>query len=143
MVTPVREAARAQDGRTAPAEWFAMLAKNGLLLGLSDGALARVKQAVQWLDCELGHRVFERPQTSSEVHFVVWGTLRVVSQSAAGREVAFAELPAGSYFGELSALDGKERSATVIATVPSIVASLPRNEFLLLIRENPAVALRL
>jgi len=130
-------------GRPDPAEWFAALAKNSLLIGLSEGALARVKQSVQWVDCEAGHRVFERGHGSTDVNFVVWGALRVVSQSATGREVAFAELPVGSYFGELSALDGKERSATVIATVPSIVAALPRNEFLLLIRENPEVALRL
>lgn len=143
MVTQARDVRTQAANRPDPAEWFAGLAKNSLLIGLSDGALARVKQAVQWIDCEAGHHVFERGQTSSDVHFVVWGALRVVNHSGTGREVAFAEMPVGSYFGELSALDGKERSATVIATVPSIVAALPRNEFLLLIRENPDVALRL
>ena len=121
MVTPVREVVRAPAGRPDPAEWFAMLAKNSLLLGMSEGALARVRQAVQWLDCEPGHRVFERGQTSTEVHFVVWGSLRVVSQSASGREVAFAELPdrrrPGEECGdgvrigvvEAGAIDGEER----------------------------------
>ena len=129
--------------RPDPAEWFGLLARCGLLLGLSDGALARIRQTVQWLDCEAGRHVFERGQTSTDVYFVISGALRVVSQSGQGREVSFAELTPGAYFGELSALDGKERSATVIAIEPSVIAALPRNEFLLLIRENPDIALRL
>lgn len=143
MVAHAWDARSGASARPDPAEWFHLLAKNSLLLGLTEGALARVKQAVQWLDCDTGHPVFERGQASTDVHFVVAGALRVVSHSGTGREVAFAEMTPGSYFGELSALDGKERSATVIATMPSVVATLPRNEFLLLIREHPDVALRL
>jgi CRP/FNR family cyclic AMP-dependent transcriptional regulator len=129
--------------RPDPAEWFGLLARCGLLLGLSESALARIRQTVQWIDCEAGRQVFERGQTTTDVYFVISGALRVVSQSGQGREVSFAELGPGAYFGELSALDGKERSASVIATEPSVVAALPRNEFLLLVRENPDMALRL
>jgi CRP/FNR family transcriptional regulator, cyclic AMP receptor protein len=142
MASQARDAVSTAS-RPDPADWFQILAKNSLLTGLSDSALARVKQVVQWVDCEPGHRLFEHGHATTEVYFVISGALRVVSQSGTGREVAFAELNPGAYFGELSALDGKERSATVIATVPSIVAALPRNEFLMLVRENPDVALRL
>jgi CRP/FNR family cyclic AMP-dependent transcriptional regulator len=148
MVSQTREApglsgANLGANRPDPADWMPMLAKNSLLLGLSEAALARVKQVVQWIDCEPGHKLFDRGDTSTDVYFVVAGALRVVSHSGIGHEVAFAELNAGAYFGELSALDGKERSATVIATLPSVVAAVPRNEFLMLLRENPDIALRL
>ena len=126
-----------------PGQWPDLLAKNSLLLGLSESALARLRQVVRWIDCEQGRAVFKRGDTSTEIYCVLAGEMRVVSESGSGREVAFADMPAGSYFGELSALDGRERSATVIAVHPSIVAALPRNEFLLTLRENPDLALRL
>ena len=47
--------------------------------------------------------------------FIVAGRLRVVNYAASGREVAYAVIEAGSQVGELAAIDGEPRSASVEA----------------------------
>jgi CRP/FNR family cyclic AMP-dependent transcriptional regulator len=41
-----------------------------------------------------------------------------------GKEVILCYLPAGEIFGELTAIDGQSRSATVVAETSSLVASI-------------------
>ena len=43
------------------------------------------------------------------------GRARVVNYSVSGREITFADLVAGDYFGEIAAIDGRPRSAGVMA----------------------------
>jgi CRP-like cAMP-binding protein len=50
-------------------------------------------------------------------------------------------MPKGMMFGEISALDGLPRSASVEAGEQSLIAKLPRKRFLELMEENPAFAM--
>lgn len=59
-----------------------------------------------------------------------------------GREITFDELDAGSYFGEISALDGQPRSANVVALQDSLVLSLSRTAFVELLNNNAKLALK-
>ena len=58
-------------------------------------------------------------------------------------EVALADLHAGDHFGELSAVDARERSARVAGSGHCLIASLRREDFLELLAQHPKVALRL
>jgi CRP-like cAMP-binding protein len=58
------------------------------------------------------------------------------------REVALADVLAGNYFGELAAIDRMKRSARVVATRDTVLASLDGETFLELMREQSEVALR-
>ena len=49
----------------------------------------------------------------------------------------------GSYFGELSVLDGKPRSASVIATEPVEAWSIAEFNFRAMLKQYPALALKL
>jgi CRP-like cAMP-binding protein len=49
-------------------------------------------------------------------------------------------LRTGDYFGEIALLDGKPRSATVIASGELHVMRLPRQSFLQLVEHEPGVA---
>jgi CRP-like cAMP-binding protein len=62
-------------------------------------------------------------------------------KAASGRTVN--RLWPGDFFGEISLLDGGERTATVVAETPLTVLTLPRNAFLKVVRDEPAVAIRL
>ncbi|MGZ4675312.1 MAG: cyclic nucleotide-binding domain-containing protein [Acidimicrobiia bacterium] len=66
------------------------------------------------------------------------GTAKVVQ---GGRTRA--QLTAGSYFGELSVLDGEPRSASVVATSPSDVWSIAEFNFRPLVKQQPALAAKL
>src|SRR5688500_16126673 len=56
---------------------------------------------------------FDEPST--DVFFLLAGTVRVLMRTASGKEVILDEMGAGDLFGELSAIDGVKRSANVTA----------------------------
>lgn len=60
-----------------------------------------------------------------------------------GREVILSFLGPGEVFGELALLDGKPRSATVIATAPTSLLVLRRADFLRLLLGTPQIAVSL
>jgi CRP-like cAMP-binding protein len=78
---------------------------------------------------------------------IVAGSVRVTSYSPRGRETSFRDLSAGKSFGELSALDGRPRSADVVALRSGLVASLTPADFRALLQQewtvNERVLLRL
>ena len=77
----------------------------------------------------------------SEVYFIVEGALQVVNYSPSGREVSFAQVPAGGYIGEMSAIDSKTRSATVVALEGTVLASILSETFKSLLLDYPKIAL--
>lgn len=64
-----------------------------------------------------------------------------VACSVAGRQIA--ELGSGEFFGELSLLDGKPRSATVTAVGPTRVLVLSASEFATLLQSAPSITVKL
>ena len=68
-----------------------------------------------WRRYREGERLFERGSSSNEVFFIVEGSVRIVSSSATGRDVSFARAGAGEVIGEMAAIDGLPRSASVSA----------------------------
>ena len=68
------------------------------------------------------------------------GQVKVSIVSEEGREVILSLLGPGSVFGELSLLDGKPRSANVVATEETELLMLRRADFLQLIYKTPQIA---
>lgn len=80
---------------------------------------------------------------TTDVYFVLEGRLRATIFSYDGRETIFRDIQAGDFFGELSAIDGEPRSATVVALSDCLVATMTRPDFLTLAGGHSAVALAL
>ena len=68
------------------------------------------------------------------------GKVKVSIVSEGGREVILSLLGPGSVFGELSLLDGKPRSANVVAIEETDLLMLRRVDFLQLIYKTPQIA---
>ena len=68
------------------------------------------------------------------------GQVKVSIVSEEGREVILSLLGPGSVFGELSLLDGKPRSANVVATEDADLLMLRRSDFIQLIYKTPQIA---
>jgi len=91
-----------------------------------------------------GEHIIDGQSVGREVFFVTAGVVRVVNYSPSGREVAFDDIPAGSYFGELAALDGGPRSAFVQAQTPgTVAAAMPPDVFIDLLLKHPRIALEI
>src|SRR5690606_26748768 len=77
---------------------------------------------------------------SNDVFFIVDGQVRAIIYSADGKAVTFRDLRKGDMFGELAAIDGQRRSATIEAVSDCFVAQLSATAFWELLLSEPAVA---
>lgn len=102
---------------------------------------ARIEQTCHWHRFKRNEMIVERASENRDVYFVVEGSVEIVNHSLSGRPVAYAELGVGHFFGELAALDGEPRSASVMAKTDCRLASLAPDGFLDLLRRQPDVAL--
>ncbi|MDP6120849.1 MAG: Crp/Fnr family transcriptional regulator [Rhodospirillales bacterium] len=118
------------------------LASIDLLSGLSPAERREVEKACSWKRFITRQQVIDRNSQSRGVYMIVEGRVRVVNYALSGREVTFDELPEGSFFGELAAIDGRPRSARVIALTNSLIAALPGSKFLEILENHSSIALK-
>lgn len=112
-----------------------------LLASLPVEEMARLEQNCAWHRHGSGEQILDRTSNSRDVFFVVEGAVQIVNYSTSGREVAYALVKAGGFFGELSALDGEPRSATVVAAEPVVLAALAPARFQDLMLRRPEIGL--
>jgi CRP/FNR family cyclic AMP-dependent transcriptional regulator len=90
-----------------------------------------------------GDVIFHKTDLSTDLYIVNSGKLNAVVADEEGDEMVLAQFEKGAFFGELSLLDGKGRSATIVADKDSELAVLKQNVFLDLIYKNPQIAVEL
>ena len=83
----------------------------------------------------------EEPGDTFQV--VVKGQTREVLFGENGREMTLSTLGPGGFFGAMSLLDGKPRSANVVAVDDVVLLSMRRDTFFACLEAHPLVALRL
>lgn len=123
-----------------------MLSENSLdsiplLASLHESERAELARRCSFRHFKSGEYIIDGDSDDHDVHFIVEGTVRVVNYSLSGREVALDDMGAGTYFGELAAIDNGPRSAFVVARGRgAISAAMPQPVFLKLLDEKPVVA---
>jgi len=95
-----------------------------------------------WKTYSSNEQILERSSTSRDIFFVADGSVNVVNFGVSGREVAYATVEAGQYFGELSAIDGRPRSANIIANKKCLLASLSPENFTELMLSQPEIMMK-
>jgi CRP/FNR family cyclic AMP-dependent transcriptional regulator len=105
--------------------------------GLNDQALNALGKSCRFKTFPRGEMIIGQLDESFDVLFLSRGLARVNIYSPAGKRVSFREMPEGAIFGEMSALDGRPRSASVEAVADSSVVIMPRQVFLQTLREQP------
>lgn len=118
------------------------LADIELFKDFDPAALGQIEQACRYRRFSAQEQIIDRDAASSDVFFIIRGHARVVAYSVSGREITFADLRAGDYFGEIAAIDGQPRSAGVMAVEDSVLLSLPRRQFINMLEDYPQVAMR-
>lgn len=119
------------------------LAGVALFADVPEAELALLAARCVWRRYEPQEAIIDRDSDSRDVFFITEGLVRVVNYSFSGREVTFDDIPAGSVFGELSALDGQPRSANVIALEATTAASMTPAVFRDVLLDHPRMAVNL
>ncbi len=117
------------------------LADNQLFASIDPDNLKMIEARCQWWRFAAGEQIIDRESDNRDVYVVNEGSVRVVNYSSTGREVAYAVTEAGSYFGELAAIDGRRRSASVVAVTDCILASFAPSIFLKLLVKHPSIVM--
>lgn len=116
----------------------AALAAVPLFDGLSKRHLRRLAGEADVVEFGSGRAIVEEGQAGEAMYVVLAGTARVLR---GGRKVS--TLIPGDFFGELSALDGGSRTASVVPDTPVEVLRLFRHTLHKLVKEEPALAMGL
>jgi CRP/FNR family transcriptional regulator, cyclic AMP receptor protein len=119
------------------------LAGIALLRSMSEAELQALEQRCRWRRFGAGQQIVDRDSEDRSVFFVVEGRVRVVDYSPGGREVIYAVLGPGSHFGELAAIDGRGRSASVLAVETCVLAAITPADLDSLLRRSAELALAL
>lgn len=129
-------------GNMAVAAFVQWTAVNGTEPGrlpadLSAALLARARRVV----IAAGQTVIGEGSRSDEVYFIVNGELTVSVLSFGGWETVFRNMGPGELVGEIAAIDGGTRSATVVARAESELAVLTAAQFRAFLAEVPRAGL--
>jgi CRP/FNR family transcriptional regulator, cyclic AMP receptor protein len=81
-----------------------------------------------WLKTPAGARVVAQAANDRDVYFVLTGRLRAALHGT-WLDLMFTDIDAGSFFGELSALEGAPRAPNVFAVNESTLAKMPSPVF--------------
>jgi CRP/FNR family cyclic AMP-dependent transcriptional regulator len=114
-----------------------------LFAKMRDVEVAQIADQCVHRECVAGDVILVEEEVGQTLFIILKGTVKISRTSDEGREVILTILKSGDFFGELSLLDGKERSATVTAIEAAELLMLRRSEFLLLVEQYPQISIEL
>jgi len=88
-------------------------------------------------------RLFRQGDKGDAMYLIESGRVRISIRDDESQEVTLAELAQGDFFGEMSIIDGRQRSADAQVIEDARLAILSRDAFLAFVRTNPDVALEM
>ncbi|MEA2610277.1 MAG: family transcriptional regulator, cyclic receptor protein [Chloroflexota bacterium] len=113
-----------------------LLSTARLFDGVDPAGMDRIAAAAVQIDVPAGHVIARQGEIGTGFFVVIEGAARVVRD---GDTVA--TIGPGDFFGELSVLDGRPRTAQVIATVPTTCLALASWDFEAVLLDQPQVTL--
>jgi len=119
-----------------------LLAATPLFAGLAPRRLAVLATRLRRRTFRRGEVIFHRGDPAGAMHLIQSGSVKVTAPTAQGAEPVLALLGAGACFGEVAALDGGPRSASITAVEPTETLALHREDLWAFLRENPDFAER-
>jgi CRP-like cAMP-binding protein len=87
--------------------------------------------------------IFFEGDPSSWLGVVLEGRVKVIKHSEAGKDVVLDVISPGEMLGEVAAFNGEPYPATAQAMEPTVVASIHQDDYLRLLNQYPALALRM
>jgi uncharacterized membrane protein len=111
-----------------------------LFLSMDDEERAAIAAIMDEERFKAGQVIYRAEETGGSFYIVQAGQIELSITDDDGEKLVLEVLESGDFFGELSLLDGGNRSATAIAVQRSDVLVLERHEFLDLLMQRPHMA---
>ncbi|MDZ7264237.1 MAG: Crp/Fnr family transcriptional regulator [candidate division KSB1 bacterium] len=110
---------------------------------LDDGELEKIRKLCVTKHYEKDRIILIEEESGNTLFIIQEGRVKVSRMSDDGREVILTILQKGDFFGELSLLDGKARSASVTAIENTEILLLRRGDFMALLEQYPQISISL
>ncbi len=116
------------------------LEKIKLFAGLPPASLDAIEKQCRWHQFSANSQIVDQSGDNRDVFFIVEGMIRLVNYTLGGREITFANVRVGGYFGEMAAIDGTTRATAAVAVENCRLASLTPEVFRKLLADDSALA---
>ena len=114
-----------------------------LFASLDDGAATELRSLLSEKRVPSNTRLFLQGDKGDAMYLIESGRVRISIRDDDDHELTLAELARGDFFGEMSIIDGRQRSADASVIEDAQFAILSRDVFLSFVRTNPDVALEM
>src|ERR1700754_2383056 len=134
-----------EDSMAEPATQMTLEALRSvpLFASLDDDAARDLRNLLSEKTVPQNTRLFRQGDTGDAMYLIESGRVRISLRDADKQEVTLAELAQGDFFGEMSIIDGRQRSADAQVIESARLAVLSRDAFLSFVRKKPDVALEM
>ena len=114
-----------------------------LFASLDDAAASELRNLLREQDVSSNTRLFRHGDLGDAMYLIESGRVRISIEDEEKNVVTLAELAQGDFFGEMSLIDGRQRSADADVIAEGTLAILSRDSFLSFVKANPEVALKM
>lgn len=105
------------------------LKKTQLFSSLTDKEMEQIINVMILKQFKKNETILYEEDTSEFMYIILLGKVKVVRTTEEGKEIILAMHKSGSFFGEMSLIDGKTAPASVIATEDSLIAIIAKKDF--------------
>jgi len=119
---------------------IALLKQAAIFADLDEGELQRVAEVCREQKFQGAETVFKEGEPGNRLYIIAEGEVRISRNIPGSGEEALAVLKKGSVFGEMAIFDRSERSTDAIANADSVLLTISRSDFELLMDFNRDIA---
>jgi CRP-like cAMP-binding protein len=116
-----------------------MLREQQFFADLTDDELGVIAKITNRKDFKLGDTVFGESENGQSVYIIKRGEVKACKVAPDGELFTLTIMKDGDIFGEMSFLDGRPRSATIIAMSDLETYVIERSDFETIVDENPRI----
>jgi len=110
---------------------------------LSDNELSTVATVIKKQDFKLGDTIFKESEDGQSIYIIRKGEVKACKIAPDGELFTLTIMKDGEIFGEMSFLDGRPRSATIVAVSDVETYVIDKNDFETLVDDNPRIIYKL
>lgn len=120
-----------------------IIAEAPFFAGLSEEHIAKITTHTVTRNHPANQVILLENDWGGSVYFIIEGWVKIRTYNLDGKEVTLNIIGRGEVFGEMAAIDEKPRSTDAITLTPTVISSIPAQNFVNLIYTEPVAGVRL